>query len=416
MRRSDCLEYNESVTNAFLKTVSAFANYGAGDIWFGIAEDGTVKGIDEPEKACQMITRRINSSMKPVPEFTLSVNKKTAVVMLHVTEGLQKPYLYRSRAYRRSEAETTAVNELELSRLVLEGQNMSFEELPAKNQQLTFRTLEKKMAQSLGVSLFTKDTLKALELYRDGEGYNNAAELLSDNNRFAGTDLVRFGVSMNIILDREIIEHKSILEQYDQALETFRKYYQYEQIRSRDSEIVSMIPEKAFCEAAANALVHRTWDSEVNISILMFPDKIEIVFPGGLPRGVSEEDYVKGGAGVPRNRIIGNIFYRLQMIERFGTGIQRIHEAYKNSAIKPVFAATQNIIRITLPVFREKNDLTPDEDRIYQFLKGKTAPSSAVIEETGFGKSKTVAILNRLVAASYIRIQGTGRGTKYSAE
>jgi len=104
------------------------------------------------------------------------------------------------------------------------------------------------------------------------------------------------------------------------------------------------------------------------------------------------------------------------MSERFGTGIQRIHEAYKNSAIKPVFAATQNIIRITLPVFREKNDLTPDEDRIYQFLKGKTAPSSAVIEETGFGKSKTVAILNRLVAASYIRIQGTGRGTKYSAE
>ena len=45
MRESKYLEYKESVGNTFLKTVSAFANYGTGEILFGIADDGTEKGI-----------------------------------------------------------------------------------------------------------------------------------------------------------------------------------------------------------------------------------------------------------------------------------------------------------------------------------------------------------------------------------
>lgn len=50
MRESKYLEYKESVTNTFLKTVSAYANYGSGEIVFGIADDGQIIGIDDPEK------------------------------------------------------------------------------------------------------------------------------------------------------------------------------------------------------------------------------------------------------------------------------------------------------------------------------------------------------------------------------
>ena len=64
----------------------------------------------------------------------------------------------------------------------------------------------------------------------------------------------------------------------------------------------------------------------------------------------------------------------------------------------------------------ENNDLSADENKVFSLLKGKLLSSSAVADATGFGKSKTVLILNKLVNAGYIRILGNGRGTKYTAD
>ena len=63
----------------------------------------------------------------------------------------------------------------------------------------------------------------------------------------------------------------------------------------------------------------------------MYNDKIEISSPGGLPKGVSEEVYKNGGISIPRNPIIASIFFQLHLIERFGTGIRRINEAYREN-------------------------------------------------------------------------------------
>lgn len=415
MRESKTLEYKESVTNTFLKTVSAYANYGTGDIVFGIADDGTAKGLDKPEETCLEIENRINDSIDPVPEYTLSIHEQPPVVTLTVSEGLHKPYLYRGKAYRRSDSSTVAVDRLELSRLILEGQNISFEELPASDQQLSFQTLEEKLKTALQLGLFSVDTLKTLELYKDGTGYNRAAELLADHNDFPGIDLVRFGDSINIILDRDTLDHRSVLKQYDQAVDVYRKYYQYEQIRGALRETVSLIPEEAFREAIANALVHRLWDVNANINVAMFSDHIEIVSPGGLPKGISEEEYIRGGISLLRNRIIASVFFRLNMIEKYGTGIRRIRESYKNSESKPIFETTENSLRMILPVIQTESNLTSDESKVLHLLNGRILSSSMLTEATGFGKSKTVSILNRLVQSGYIRVLGTGRGTKYTS-
>ena len=416
MRESKTLEFKEAVTNTFLKTVSAFANYGTGSILFGVADDGSVKGIKEPRQACLDIENRINDSIDPIPEYTLSINERSSVISLTVKEGPHKPYLYKAKAYRRNDTATIAVDRLDLSRLIMEGQNLSFEELRATDQQLRFTILEKKLRELLHIEAFSLDTLKTLELYSDEAGYNKAGELLADVNGFWGTDIARFGESISIILDRETLEHRSILEQYDLALNMFRKYYQYEQIKGSLRETVELIPEKAFREALANALVHRTWDLNAHINIAMFPDKIQITSPGGLPKGVSRADFEKGGISVLRNRIIGSVFYRLHLIEKFGTGIQRINESYGGSRIKPVFEASENTIRITLPLLQTKNELTADENAVFDLLRGRLLPSSAISRETGFGKSKTVSLLNKMVKGGYIRVLGNGRGTKYTAD
>lgn len=413
MRESRFLEFKETITNTFLKTVSAFANYGTGEIMFGIADDGTTVGITNAGTACLDIENRINDSIDPIPEYTLAVNEKTSVITLRVQEGLHKPYLYKAKAYRRNDTATIAVDRLELARLILEGQNSSFEELPASDQNLSFQTLEKKLIAELHIDSFSKDTLKTLELYREGVGFNKAGELLADQNKYCGIDMVRFGDNISIILDRRTVEHVSILKQFDQALDMFRQYYEYEQIRGSTREKISLIPEEAFREAVANALVHRTWDIDSHINIAMFQDSIRITSPGSLPRGVGEEEYLRGGISILRNPIIGNVLYRLHMIEKFGTGIRRINDTYQSSMIKPVYTVGENTICIVLPVLQEKNNLLPDEQKVYALLKNREMASSAIMEATGFGKSKTVAILNKLAKEGYIMVIGTGRGTKY---
>lgn len=416
MRESKNLEFKESVTNTFLKTVSAFANYGTGKILFGVMDNGVVKGIENPEKVCLDIENRINDSLDPVPEYILEINERTSVITLTVSEGLHKPYLYKAKAYRRNDSATVPVDRLSLTRLILEGQNLSFEESVARNQELHFAVLERKLKTVLYLENVTPDTLKTLELYKDGEGFTVAAELLADQNSFSGIDMIRFGDSINILLDRELHERESILTQYDAALSMYRKYYQYEQINGSERETVILIPEAAYREAVANALVHRTWDVETNIHVEMFPDKIEITSPGGLPQGVTKEEYLRGGLSVLRNRIIGNLFFRLHLIERFGTGIRRIKESYKDNDRKPIFEVFENSIKIMLPVMDACNALTADENRIYLLIKRKALPSSSLVEETGFGKTKVVSILRRLMDKGYVQSVGNGRGTKYTAE
>ena len=117
MRESKYLEYKESVTNTFLKTVSAYANYGSGEIVFGIADDGQIIGINDPEKTCLDIEKRIKDSVDPVPEYTLSINDKTSVITLRVMEGIHKPYFYKTKAYRRNDSATIPVDRLELAEL-----------------------------------------------------------------------------------------------------------------------------------------------------------------------------------------------------------------------------------------------------------------------------------------------------------
>lgn len=414
MRETRNLEFKQDISNSFLKTVSAFANYGTGRILFGVLDNGEICGISDPVKACLDIENKINDSIDPVPRYTLTVNKSDSTITLTVNEGIHKPYLYKSRAYIRNDSATIETDRTELTRLILEGENSSYEELKSKNQNLTFLTLEKKLKENLNIESVSCDTLKTLELYSDRNGYNIAAELLSDKNSFPGIDSARFGENINIIMDRETFSKESVLSQYEKIINKFQKYYTFEVISNAYREKKEMIPEAAFREAVANALVHRTWDVNADIRVAMYTDKIEITSPGGLPNGITKDEYLNGGISIPRNYILCSVFMRLKMIERFGTGIRRINDLYSNSNIKPQFNITENTIGITLPLLSDEVNLSSDCRLVYDLLKNHIMTSSDVIKNTGFGKNKTVSILNRLIEKGYIKKTGNGRSTKYT--
>jgi len=132
MKETKQFEYKEKITNTFLKTVSAFANYEGGEIIFGVSDDGVVKGFSNPTSTCLDIKNRINGNISPQPEYTLRIIESDGTISLIVKPGVNKPYLYRSKAYKRNDTATIEVDTLEFSRLVLQGKNIKYEELPTE--------------------------------------------------------------------------------------------------------------------------------------------------------------------------------------------------------------------------------------------------------------------------------------------
>ena len=381
MRESRTLEYKENLSsNTFLKTISAYANYGEGKIIFEINDQGNIIGITDPVNGCLNLENKINDSLSPVPEFRLEIQENT--IVLTVYEGRYKPYLYKGKAYKRNDSSTVEVDRLEYNRLILEGCNQTFEEITSFNQQLTFAKLETEFIRVMGIEKINKDILKTLELYSDQSGFNNAAALLS---------------------------------QLEKTLQMFRKYYQYEKIEGAERKCIDKIPEKAFREAIANALIHRMWDIPASIKVSMYADRIEISSPGGLPAGISEEEYLNGQISILRNPIIGNVFFRLKYIEKFGTGIMRINHAYRNALIKPSYQCFSNSIKVILPVIRENYDLNEAEQILVNILKGKEKMSRSEIEKAAeMEKSKAVRTLNSLIEKKILKKTGAGRGVRYT--
>ena len=414
MKESRTVEYKERMTDTFLKTVSAYANYGTGQILFGIADDGKEIGIENPDDFCLAIENKINDNISPKPDFTLSVNRRTNVISLSVFEGEYKPYTFRGKAYKRNDTSTVEVDRLSYNRLVLEGSGRNFEELPSKNQNLQFAVLTRFFSEKLDIPHIDSDILKTLELCSVKNEFNNAAALIADENNFSGIDIVRFGETIDEIMDRHTIEKQSVLSQYEKATEIFRPYYQMEKISGIERTNVELVPEKAFREAVANALVHRLWDINAHIKVEMYSDRISVTSPGGLPTGISEAEYLEGHISLFRNPILGSLFFRLRLIEKFGTGIRRIKSAYKDSSSKPEFLIGENTIQVILPVLNAKEDVEPAEQEIISALSNNMILSSSEIAAvTGFSRDKVIRLASSLIRKGLIQTTGNGRGTKY---
>ena len=414
MRETRTIEFKETITNTFLKTVSAFSNYDGGIIFFGIDDNGNVKGLSDLKQSCLDIENKINDSIAPQPDYTLEIQNNDQTIKLTVKSGVQKPYLYKSKAYKRNDTATIEVDTLEFSRLILEGKNIRFEELPCREQELSFEVLYRKLKESIQIETFNEDTLKTLNLYDNAHGYSNAAGILADKNHFPGIDMVKFGENISIIQKRAIFENISVLNVYEKSIDVFRDYYQYEVIQGADRKKVEKIPEAAFREAIANALIHRVWDVESQIRVLMFDDRIEVVSPGGLPSGITEKEYLDGKISVLRNRDLANVFYRLGFVEIFGTGITRIKQIYEEGLIKPDFEVSENTIKIVLPVFENNLKLTEDERAVYKILSKTMLKSiSEIAPYVPFGKSKTTQLLKDMGQKGIVIVEGKGRGTKY---
>lgn len=81
-------------------------------------------------------------------------------------------------------------------------------------------------------------------------------------------------------------------------------------------------PEVAVREALLNMLVHRDYSFSSSALISVYIDRIEFVSIGGLMPGIDLED-IMVGLSICRNQDLANVFYRLHLIEAYGTGMRK---------------------------------------------------------------------------------------------
>ena len=74
---AECTAYDfklmleERKPKSWLKSVSAFANGLGGSLFFGIDNDGVIKGLDDVQGVCENISKKIRDYMDPLPDVEM---------------------------------------------------------------------------------------------------------------------------------------------------------------------------------------------------------------------------------------------------------------------------------------------------------------------------------------------------------
>lgn len=221
-----------------------------------------------------------------------------------------------------------------------------YEDVRSVNQQLTFVQTERYFARhKLPFGEQQKRTLHMIGL--DGM-YTNLAMLLSDQCIHTIKLAVFDGSRKSVFRDRRELSG-SLLTQLEEA---YAYIDQFNHIRAEFEGLDRIdkrdYPGEALREALLNAITHRDYSFSGSTRISIFDDRIELVTIGGLVRGLTFDDIMLG-VSVLRNQNLANVFYRLKLIEAYGTGILKIHESYADCSVKPQFEVTDNAFKITLP-------------------------------------------------------------------
>lgn len=414
-REGRYLEYKLQPTKSYLKTVSAFANYGTGRIIFGVSDDRQIVGIEDPEQAALNIENQINDNILPNPDYTITINSKNLIV-LTVSKGKNTPYCYIGKAYKRNDSSTIAVSDYEYKTLILQASNLTFTEIPCQNSDLTFNIFARQFKKRFGIDPAFPDIYITLEIYDRSTGFTNAAALLADQNPFPGIDLVEYGESRSQILKRITLEKMSVLEMLEEAEKRFRDKYTYETVEGFTRVVKEMIPFRCFRELIANSLIHREWQLSSRIKVEMYPDHLYVLSPGGLPDGLTREEYLSDRhLSILRNRSLSLIFLKLGYVESLGSGISMIKETYASSPAKPVFQVGENVITTLLPRIDSIGNLPVEEQKILNLLGSfRSMSSSELLENTGMSRSTQIRVLNSLLKKNIIVRTGKGRAVKYS--
>lgn len=424
MQESNTVEFKREFTPELNKEVVAFANTDGGKIYIGIEDDGRICGVEDADAVMLACINHIRNTIRPDPigmvRCTVRSMEGKSVVELEVGKGSASPYYLSGKGIRpegvyiRIGSASVPATEAAILKMIRDTDGEKYDDIRSLDQNLTFSESEKYFSEK-GIE-FGEAQKKTLGLINRDGLYTNLALLLSDQCTHTIKVAVFDGIEKETFKDRyefegsllrQMTECYAFIDRYNRTQSTFRGL---ERIDKRD------YPEEALREALMNCIVHREYALSGSTLINIFDDRIEFISLGGLPKGIGYDDIMLG-ISMPRNKKLANIFYRLRLIEAYGTGISKIMRSYSEQAQKPYIEVSGNAFKITLPNMKIAVKAEAESERCEEVLKlfGLTKQITRADVEKALGVSYATAarILAKLVEQKRILRIGNTRNTKY---
>lgn len=442
-RESETVELKEVVVDDIKKEIIAFANCDGGKLYIGVRDDGTVIGLDNADSVSLQISNMVRDAIKP--DITMFLHYETIVengknvVVVDIQRGTDRPYYLAKKGMRpegvyvRQGYSSVPATDTAIRRMIKETDGDRFEAMRCLNQDLTFEATKKEF--ELRKTDFGPQQMRTLKLIDQDGLYSNLALLLSDQCVHTIKVAVFQGTDQTIFKDRreftgslmqQMNEVYDFIDFRNQTRATIEKLYRVD---------VRDYPEVAVREALLNLLVHRDYSFSASAFISIYEDRIEFVSIGGLMPGIDLED-VMVGISVCRNQDLANVFYRLHLIEAYGTGMGKIMKAYESMQVKPVIETTKNAFKIILPNINAKYEtenatvktksgtpvtvhtekkLSDEEEKILEYARKYGAITrNDVIGLLEVSASTAARVIRKMVKTNLLEQKGKARNTHYT--
>jgi len=428
-REGKTLEFKRDLSSPerVLRTVVAFANTAGGTLLIGV-EDGTrhVRGVREPLDLEVRLASLVSDSIAPrlAPDLEIIPWRRTHVLAVQVHPSPSRPqYLKREgleggvyvrvgstnrradrelieelRRYARGEAyDAQAMPELDSDALDFRAASESFAPV---------RKLERRDLETLGLMTTHQGrkvpTVGGILLF----GWDRERQFPDawiQAGRFRGTDKAHIADSAEIrLLPTQAVEA---------AIAFVEKHALHGAgiARLRRQERWNL-PPVSVREAIVNAVAHADYAQRgASIRIAIFDDRLEVENPGLLPFGLTVEDLFQGISKL-RNRVIGRVFHDLGLIERWGSGVQRMTAACRAAGLStPVLEEIGTRFRVTLRTDRvaEATIEKTDQAILEALGEGEGQPTSEIARVIGLTPRATRTRLAKLVERGLAREVGT---------
>ncbi len=420
------LELKRQVVDDIRKTVIAFANTDGGTIYVGIENNGEIIGVTDVDGEMLKISNMIRDAIKPDITLFVSCNSEKidgkSVIKIVVDKGTESPYYLSVKGLRpegvfvRQGSSSVPATENTIRRMIKETDGDSFENMRSLNQNLTFDAANKEFRERKVP--FGGSQYKTLKIVNADSIYTNLGLLLSDQCVHTIKAAVFDGTTKTVFMDRREFDG-SLLKQLNEAFEYIS---QYNKIRAEYTGLHRVdkrdYPEEALREALLNSIVHRDYGYSASTLISIFNDRIEFISVGGLVKGISIDDMMLG-VSMTRNENLAHIFYRLTLIEAYGTGVPKILRSYDDYPKKPNFEASGNAFKTTLPNKNIENvqNLLSEKEQIVINLAAREKEISRKDVEKALKVSQTMSgrIIKSLVSKAILQAVGGGKSRRYIA-
>ena len=427
-QESETVELKTIIVDDIKKEIIAFANCQGGKIYIGVQDNGEVIGMDDPDGAALQISNMVRDAIKP--DLTMFLHYETlkigakSIIAVDIQRGTERPYYIAKKGLRpegvyvRQGYSSVPATDTAIRRMVKETDGDSFEEMRSLEQDLTFEAAQKEFSERN--ILFGSIQMKTLGIMSQDGIYTNLGLLLSEQCVHTIKAAVFEGTSQSVFKDRKEFSGSlfkqmgavyDYIDFHNQTRSTFDKL---RRIDTRD------YPEVAVREALLNSLVHREYSFRASTLISIYSDRIEFTSIGGLVSGVTLNDVLMG-ISVCRNTKLANVFYRLELIEAYGTGMRKIMNVYEGSGKTPQIETSDNAFKIILPnlnVQTEKKQLSNEGDsqaeKVIQLVRKQGMVTRKEVEKLlGTGQTTSGRLLKKMMKNGQLIQEGRGKKTHY---